>query len=160
MELSFGMIFSIILIVIFLGFGSYAIIKWIGITNTANVGKFLNDFQNDVNSAWKSAQVSQEKEYPLPSEIDLVCIGNYSGASGTGNDAGLYNELKREYSEGENLIFYPIGSAGGLSSKKIEHLNIQKTIESANPLCIRSINGKIKITLKKDYSDDLVTIKE
>ena len=78
MKLSFGMIFSIILIVIFIGFAFFAIQKFLGIQNSVQVGKFSNDFQLDVDKIWKGSQGSEEKEYFLPKKITFVCFTDYS----------------------------------------------------------------------------------
>ena len=64
-KLSFGMIFSIILIIVFLAFAFYAIKVFLGIQNTAQIGKFISDLKSDVDRVWKSTESSEEKEYNL-----------------------------------------------------------------------------------------------
>ena len=56
------------------------------------------------------------------------------------------------------MIFYPIGSGEGLDAKKIENINIKNIIENENPFCIDNIKGKVKITLKMNFGEDLVVI--
>ena len=63
MRLSFGMIFSIILIVIFLAFSVYAIKKFLGIQKTAQVSEFLNNIQTNINQMWRGSEGSVEREY-------------------------------------------------------------------------------------------------
>ena len=46
MQLSFGMIFSIILIVFFLAFAFFGIRAFLGVQDSAKTAKFLNDFQS------------------------------------------------------------------------------------------------------------------
>src|SRR3989344_9488004 len=74
MKLSFGMIFSIFLIIIFLGFAFYVIPKFLGFQDSLKVGTFIKDFQDDIDKMWKSAQGSQKVEYLLPKEIIRVCF--------------------------------------------------------------------------------------
>jgi len=61
LKLSFGMIFSIILIVIFIASAFYAVQKFIGVQNIIQVEKFANDFQNDIDKIWRGSQGNQEK---------------------------------------------------------------------------------------------------
>ncbi len=161
MKLSFGMIFSIILIIIFVSFAFFAIKKFIEIGTTAQVAKFSDTLQNDVDKAWKGSQSSQEKEYFLPSKIEFVCFVNYSNypSGDSGKYTMFYDELKRVFQEYENLFFYPIGSSEGLDSRQIKHLDLTKTTIMNNPFCIENKDGKIKLTIEKKYGEALVTIK-
>ena len=166
MKLSFGMIFSIMLIIIFITFSFFAIKKFIDIGDTAQIAKFSSTLQNDIDKAWKGSQSSQEREYYLPSKIKLLCFANFSENSGgqyaIGQYNELYNELRFNFYGSENFFFYPIGSAQGLNSKEIKHIDLIKTTEDGalNPSCIENIDGKIKIIIEKTYGDALVTIKK
>ena len=66
MKLSFGMIFSIILIIVFISFAFYAIQKILEMQELMKVGKFKDNLEADIDSAWKGSQRSQEVEYILP----------------------------------------------------------------------------------------------
>ena len=158
MKLSFGMIFSIFLIIIFVSFSFFAIKKFVGVGNSAQIAKFRNDLQSDVDKLWKGSQGSQEQEYFLPSKIKYVCFIDYSlGAEGQYRD--FYNELQLSFYGGdENLFFYPLGSSEGLDSTEIKHINLEEMTRDENPFCIRNTKGKLKITLKKNYGDASVTI--
>jgi len=156
-KLSFGMIFSIILIVIFLSFAFYVIQKFLDIKNSVEVGKFVEDLQNDVDKMWKSSQGSQEREYLISSKVEQVCFIDYDSA-GRGENSGLYQELKQVYYGDENVFFYPVGSGNGLDTKEIKHLNIEKITQEKNPYCIKSQKEKINVTISKNFSEDLVQI--
>ena len=54
LEISFGMIFSIILIIIFIAAGFYAITKLLALQRTIQIESFLKDFQDDVDKMWAS----------------------------------------------------------------------------------------------------------
>jgi hypothetical protein len=133
--LSFGMIFSIILVIAFLGVGFYAIKKFIGFQETIQVENFMRDFQQDVDKVWKSAQVSQVLTYPLPTKISSVCFTN---------------------DDFQNLRFT---STEIINGKLIEHLDIASIIAKENPYCITNTKGKVSITLLKEYGETLVRVR-
>ena len=137
MKLSFGMIFSIILIIIFIVFAFYAISKFIGMQRIAQVGQFVDCLQSDVDKMWKGTQGSQEAEYSLPKKIKEVCFTD---------------------DEYENLFFYPEGSSEGFNSIEIKHIDIEKITENENPFCIQNTDGKVKMIVKKGFGEELVMI--
>ncbi len=134
MSLSFGMIFSIILIVIFLAFGVYAIIKFLELQESIQVSTFLNDFQNDVNKMWKNSKGGQSVKYTLPTKISAVCF---------------------QQSEFENLKFT---SERIIRGKIIENIDIAKITKDENPFCVQNVNGKVSMTISKNFGEQLVTI--
>jgi hypothetical protein len=134
MEISFGMIFSIILIIVFLAFGFYAIKKFIDLQQDIQVQTFLQNFQDDVNKMWKSPQGSQSLSYSLPDKISSVCF---------------------QKDEFENLKFT---SNSIIHGKEIDNLDISKTIKNENPFCIQNTKGKISMNLVKNYGETLVTV--
>lgn len=156
MQISFGMIFSIILIILFLGFAFYAIKTFLGFQDSAKAGKFLDDLQSDVNRIWNSQVSSEQQEYIVPSGINFVCFVDFSSGA-IGENAIFYSELKRAGYSQENLVFYPVELGSGFESKEINHLDIGKTTAGENPLCIKT-NGKVVLRLKKDFGEALVTI--
>ena len=157
MNLSFGMIFSIILIFIFIAFAFYAIQKFLVIGKTAQIARFAEQLESDIDKIWKGSQGSQKEEYFLPSKIEYVCFADYN-SNKAGINQNFYDELSLVYSYGENLFFYPVGSSEGLSSKEVKHIDLKKITEEENPYCIKNTEGKIKFTIKKDFGEALVTI--
>jgi len=157
MKLSFGMIFSIILIIIFIIFAFYAIQKFLQIQDAGKVGQFVEGLQSDIDSAWKGSQRSQEAGYSLPKKIEYVCFIDV-GSEGSGTNRNFYDELKYVCYNDENMVFYPVGSSQGIESKEIKHLNIAKITETENPFCIKNINGKASMTIQKSFGEELVTI--
>jgi len=101
LKLSFGMIFSIILIIVFIAFAFYAIGMILDFDKTVNVGKFVNDFQSDVNDMWVN-EGSQEYTYSLSDEVEEVC----------------FDESK--------ILFKPLGVGGDSDYTEIEHLDIEE----------------------------------
>lgn len=134
LNLSFGMIFSIILIIVFIAFGFYAITKFIDLQNSVQIESFLRDFQQDVDRMWKSSQGSQEIKYPLPNKISAICFKD--------------NEF-------QNLEF---ASKRLINGDLIENIDIKKITQEENPYCIQTSKGKISLTLVKDYGETLVRV--
>ena len=137
MQLSFGMIFSIILIILFVAFAFFAINKFLGLQRIAQVGQFVDGLQTDVDKIWKGSQGSQEVQYFLPKKIKKVCF--------TDDEYG-------------NLFFDPLGSSEGMDSIEIKHIDIEKITGNEDPFCIENIDGKVKMTVKKSFGEALVII--
>jgi len=129
------MIFSIILIIIFIAAGFYAITKLLALQRTIQIESFLKDFQDDVDKMWASNQGSQDLTYSLPTNINAVCFRN---------------------DEFQNLEF---SSSEIIKGKLIGHIDIAKTTKDESPLCIQNVKGKISLTIAKDYGEALITIK-
>ena len=158
MKLSFGMIFSIILIIVFVAAAFYAISKFLDLQEAIQIGQFVDGLQGDVDKIWRSPQGSSEPpDYTLPKNIQAVCFVDYSSPA-TGNNKDLYQKLKQVYYEYENMIFYPVGSGQGIDAIEIEHIDLVQTTTSANPLCINNVDGKINLKLKMVSGEALVTI--
>ncbi len=120
-KLSFGMIFSIILIIIFLIFAFYGIKMILNFQKEANIGKFVNDLQNDVNKMWQNSG-SQIKTYILPKNIEEVC-----------------------FNEDSKIYFKPFGTGGEFDYMEIKHLDVKE------PFCIKNNGKiKIRIKRDED----------
>lgn len=137
MKISFGMIFSIILIIAFLAFAFYAIKNFLLLSDAAKIGQFRDKFQKDVNDLWKSAEGSQEVSYSLPRKIDQACFRN---------------------DEVENLILLPSEVVENVPRIFIEHLNLSR-IPSNSRKCFDLENSRLTINLEKDFGKNLVEIK-
>jgi hypothetical protein len=158
-DLSFGFIFSAVLIIVFLGFAVYGIAKFIGMKNNMEVTKFQTSFQEDIDKLWKGNQGSQEVSYFLPNKIKEVCLINKDSIK-QGTNASAYDELERYSKENDNLVFYPIGSASLTSSLQIQHINISKITEQQDPICFENKKGKTSFILEKAFGETLVNIKK
>jgi hypothetical protein len=137
MQISFGMIFSIILIIFFIAFAIYGITKFLDTANFAKFEKFKSDFQADIDSMWNSPSGSQEVEYILPRKIEKVCFTD---------------------GEFENMYFV---SKENYKGEMLDNVDIAKTVAglAGRRLCISTLNGEISMTIKKDFGEQLVTIK-
>lgn len=156
-KLSFGMIFSIILIIFFIAFAIYGINYFLRMQKTLEIGTFVNEFQEDINDMWKSSKASQEVSYSLPKEIEMICFIN-SSDSFRGEYKEIGEDFDRIYYKTKNLVFYPTGFAD-LDAVQIEHLDMETILENNNPNCF-SNSPKVEFTLKKDSSNPLVIVGE
>jgi hypothetical protein len=136
-ELSFGMIFSVILIIVFIAFAVYGIIKFFEVKNLGQIEKFKGDFQIDIDNMWKSTQGSQPVSYLIPKKIKQVCFVD---------------------DKFENMYFVPADYKGVI----LKNIDITKTIAGSTSkpkeLCIATVDGKISMTITKAYNENLVTI--
>lgn len=156
-KLSFGMIFSIILIIAFLAFTIYAITKFLGIQKTLQAGTLVNDLQAGVDRMWKGGQGSQLYTFTVPSKTQAICLTDFTSAK-RGPKESIYNELSMAFFEKENIVFYPVGSAEGLDAAEIEHINITKITNKENPYCFIADKSRIKIQVTMSPGDSLVTL--
>jgi len=138
-QISFGTIFSVILIIIFIVFAVYGIGKFLSTVNYAKIEKFGNDFQKDIDDMWKSTRGGNEHTYLLPGKVRAVCFRENENG-----DAEMYFEpFKLKY-----------------NAEDLKHIDIEKTIEElGNSPCISTSNGKLSLVIKKDINTNLVVIK-
>ena len=156
MKLSFGMIFSIILIIMFLSFSFFGIKKFMDLGNSAQNAKLKDSIQSDVNKIWQGIQGSQTVEYFVPSKTDALCFVDFSQGM-IGSSQSVYDELERAFYGAKNLFTYP-ADLGATGSFEIKHIDLDKITQSQNPFCFEKENGKIKMVLKKNFGESLVTI--
>jgi len=154
----FTVIFSIFLIAIFLAVAIYVIMHFWGIKQCAEIGLFTNDFQEEVDSAWKAASYdSGDKPFTsvLPDKIKYVCFADVKKpATGNSAEKEIFEKIKENVDDDkDNLYFYPF--LCDVKSTKILHVDMESL---TNPYCIPVVNGKISINLKKDYFDSLVKV--
>jgi hypothetical protein len=145
MHLSFGMIFSIILIIAFFAFAFYGIQKFLAFQQQAKYHQFLDQIQTDVDKIWKSSQGSQELSYTVPSSIKKVCI--LESCRGLGYFCR----------NSQDNIAFP-NNKKNFQSYYISHLDMDLTLNGKNEFCVDVVDSKIKLALSKDFNNSLVKI--
>jgi hypothetical protein len=131
MKISFGMIFSIILIIVFISFAFFGIKKFINLQEEVVLQKFPKDLQDDVDKLWNSNQGSVELSYSLSKRsVSEVCFENDG-----------YDNLAIKNKEGKTI-----------GRKNIEHLSFEGRV------CFENTEGKISIFLEKNYGESEVKI--
>ncbi len=158
-ELSFGMIFSIIIMVAIIGVAIYVISVFLDIGETSQFGLFHQQFQETIDEVWASSITNKVSTFPLPNSIELVCFGSLSGSSYNPRYEDEFRELKRYSSNFEqqntNRFLYPSDKGGEFTYKKIEKINLS----AMNGFdCFEVKSGVLKIRLVKDEFDALVKI--
>jgi hypothetical protein len=133
-ELSFGMIFSIILVIVFIAVAIYGIKKFLDFQNDLKISQFKDNLQKDIDDIWRSSEGSYPGKYSLPSKVVSVCFTD---------DAY------------QNLVFNPDNIAGTM----INHIDIAKTLGGQSSVCFDNTNGEVDMQLGKNYGESLVTIK-
>ncbi len=159
LRISFGMLFSIILIIAFIAVAVYAIIMFLNIKKCADTGMFKQDLQEEINRAWTSDSSSEIFSGNLPSSLDYVCFVDVS-EEGRGEHKEYYDKLKKYgYSPQINMFFWPLkNTCEGQRGFEIKHIDIKKITAEENPYCIKSIRGKVEVKIEKDFYDALVKI--
>lgn len=130
MKLSFGMIFSIILIILFIVFAFYGIQKFLLFQKELKYKTFTDDLQQDIDKMWKSSQGSKEVIYSLPTDTVKVCF-----------TPDIF----------DNLEYY---SKKPRAKESIEHIVVTSDV------CIRNFDGQIKFLIQKNYGESEVTISQ
>ncbi len=134
-QLSLGMVFSILLIIVFIAFAFYVITKFLSLQDSVKISQFSDNLQKDVNTVWNAPQSSQPEVYSLPTSITQICFVD---------------------TPGDNLILN--GNKGySAPGGSIENLNMSAITSSGNS-CFPVVNGKVNLVLQKNFGDTLVTI--
>lgn len=152
MELPFGMIFAIFLVVVFIVVAIYAINYFLNLQRCSQIGIFVDDFQKSVDDLWKGQKGTDSFSAALPKSIEMICFANLSLPS-SGEDA-IYNQLKRNMAPEANLYIYPQKAGCGSPYKTIKHINITGL---ENPYCINN-SERFEISLEKGFFDTLVRV--
>jgi len=157
--MSFGMIFSIFIIIMILAVAIYAIVKFMDIGSCARAGLFYDDLQGEIDRAWNSGPgtyLNENFEITVDKAVDNVCFGEVP-PSPTGLST-LATELRKkfeDYPEERNIFLDPPENiCGELSSKKLQHVNISEFF------CKKvDEKGKIIFSITKLERESLVNIK-
>ncbi len=157
LEISFGMIFSVLLVVIFIVVAFYVIRHFLELKDCTLVSQFYDDLQDNLDKVWKSQESNEAFSALLPSGITYVCFADMSKPE-RGGPEGVYQALRRNLAARHNVFLYPRRKACDLSSQEIEHLDLQNITKTENPYCVAS-DGKVKFRIEKGFYDALVRIK-
>ena len=155
--ISFGVIFSIILIIFFIVVAGIVIRAFLGTKDCAETGIFVDRFESEVKKTWNSQSFKGQFKGNLPTGIEYVCFGNLSNTiTGPFQDEGY--ELGLFEGNRANTFFYPPNKACGMPYIQINHLDVEAITRSNNPNCIPVVKGKVIIDIEKGLTDRLVNI--
>jgi hypothetical protein len=135
MQMSFGTIFAIILIIFFIAFAVFGIGKLMKTMQYAKVKSFQKELQEDIDARFYGEYGSERVEYFLPKKIEKVCF------------------IEDEF---ENMYFLPLGEFNG---GDLSHVDFSKTIPpNSEEICANVNEGKLVLYLRKNSGETLVTI--
>ena len=152
-QISFGMMFSIILIAVFIVVAIIAINAFLKISCTAANGQFIDELKKEVERIWAQSGQDVLFESSLGNGIGFSCkieevcflIANKPQKGQTDKEYDDFQSFG--VNSEDNLYFYPQKKAD-LKSVKINYVNMEAFNE--NPYCIKVENGKVKMRLSKD----------
>ena len=156
-EISFGMIFSIFIIIATVGVAFYVITQFLGVNECAGIGSFYDDFQREVTKAWQSTISKGVYEGKLPNSIEYVCFA-VPGKPYTGTKYKVQYEALKDtiqsfgIDENRNVFLYPSKGCNGMEYYSMEHIAV------SDFFCSAVVDGKMKVNFSKDVSDALVKL--
>ncbi len=155
-DLSFGMIFSIIIIIAIIGVSIYVITNFVRLGKCSNIGLFYNELKNEVDKAWSSTTYRDIFNGKLPNGIEFVCFGELNSARPDGKEGEAYDFLLRYKRQDKNVFLYPTQNAcdSNLAFYRLENAKIEGFF------CIPAEKGIVKIGIEKDRFDALVKLKK
>jgi len=151
MGLPFQMIFTLILIAIFIVVGVFAIKYVVDWQKQSQAALFVNDFRNKVNELWQKDIVDYTFSESLASQVKYVCFANVSLPNTTTEFSNVWHDLTKY--QGYTMFLWPT-NAVNIPNYKIEHIDFSKL---PRPYCIAN-TGKISIRLQKNSSEALLRI--
>lgn len=154
--MSFGVIFSIILIVFILVTGIIVVKYFLDFQKCGQVKIFVDDFNEGVDRVWKSDSLEFNFEGRLPSGLEYVCFFN-SSRSVRGNWDDVGNEIN--VFDRENLFFYPLEKSCDNPAHRVQHLNLGSITRTDNPYCIPVRSGRVVIGIEKGMNEGLVGVR-
>ncbi|MEA3329422.1 MAG: hypothetical protein U9Q06_01640 [Nanoarchaeota archaeon] len=155
-KLSFSMIFSIFLMMVFLFVAFYAINMFVGVTNKIDPSMFINNLKDEINNAWRSSGSEEVIELNLKNQkVTHICFFNWD-ADFNGPYDEQYEEIENS-GDGGTFYFYPRRGVEP-NSAKINHINLNEF--DSNPYCIEKQDGKFSIRIDKRRNEALVRVSQ
>jgi hypothetical protein len=150
-SISFGLIFSLIIIIAILGVAAYVITYFLGLQKCTEISLFYQNLQDEVNAAWNSEITRDEFVGKLSGGIEAVCFrdGGYIGGD------EQYGELVDYGRSGQNMFLYPPEKTCNQVAWKIEHVDLSEL----GWHCYENGDRGIRIGLEKGSFDNLVKLK-
>lgn len=151
LDISFGMIFSIILIIAFVAFAGYMIVKLVIPAGCVTTGLFKTDLQENIDRAWNSEQTSFPLRLSLSTKVQSVCFVNLTKPF-KGGFRNEYDSFERYMYKGLNMFFYPTKSAcSDQLGFAVKHIDLEKITSKSNPYCIMNNRGNLTIKIEGYY---------
>jgi hypothetical protein len=158
MELSFGVIFSIFLIIVFVFVAGYVILNFIyPIQSQVGTSLFLNDLSSEIRKYYQSPG-GGEKTISLKlggDKVTHICFYNFE-LSQKGPYLDQYENIRENFGAEENFYFYPRKFAQP-SSAQINYVDMNL---SNNPECFEKSENGFDIRIKKSENEVFVKVSQ
>lgn len=153
-QLSFSVIFSIVIIVATLAIAGYIIVKFLNTDSNTECKLYVQDLQTKINQVWaadgSSSYVFSES---VPSAVKQLCFGLLNQTSlGTSEDT-IKQNISNYVFPNNNMFYYPRNSCGGNNF----YYNLQH-IATDGFFCVNIVKGKASVRLSKGSFDVLVKL--
>jgi hypothetical protein len=162
MELSFGMIFSILMIIAIVSVASYAIVYFVNLGSLSEMALFHQKFQETVDEVWGTSITDKVYRFSLPKGIEYVCFGDLTTQNWNPLYEEVYNDLIQYSSNFEqantNRFIYPRNKAGDFDFLKVEKIDLTEL--GTDFECFEVRDRKIEVKMVKDQNDALVKLKK
>jgi uncharacterized protein (UPF0333 family) len=165
-ELSFQLIFSLILVAVFI-YASFVGIKYfLDISEHAQINTFIAELQSKVEAAGTATEISQTYEISLPSGIKYVCfsqLNNLTKSALTNSNITACKDFERyliNYKD-MNMFFCPAEAAWKVSAPMYMNINCNGKnclTFPKNPYCIPNANGKVRFKLEMNLGDEKIRL--
>ncbi|MBU2522814.1 MAG: hypothetical protein KKE23_00805 [Nanoarchaeota archaeon] len=164
MGLPFQLIFSIILIAVFIFAAFYGIKYFLERSEQVQVGQFLSDLKSKVNIALQATEKSEIYTFALPNGVKKVCFSNFNYLNYNKSycpEFETYREAARR--DGSNVFFCPPSGASNVGALIHYRIDCDGTDclqfpSKPQPYCISNDDG-VKVTLERNLGEAYVRLK-
>ncbi|MBT4165504.1 hypothetical protein HOE04_00510 [archaeon] len=129
----------------------------LGSKDCAQLGLFIQDFENEITNTWNSQENSATFKRTLPTKLEYVCFADLN-KNQKGEFPQVYDNMIYYKGNTANTFFYPKSGACKVPYKNIKHLDIDEIIKTQNPYCIPIDRGTIRIKIEKEFNERLVRV--
>ena len=155
-QLSFGMIFSVILIAITLFVAGYVIMSFVKTSECSKLGNFDRSLGGEIDIVYQNLGDSNKKLNSLPnvpSKVSWVCFGSLNQNADNPADKEKRDYfIKNNIRKTDNLFFYPIQKS---CERKYSSFSLDHATTSGF-FCLPANSGKIELRIIKNESTNLL----
>jgi hypothetical protein len=164
-ELSFQFLFSIILIAVVLFVGFYVIKMFLGNAEKVKLLQTVEDVKSKVDEVSASDGSKYVMHFKLNSAVQGICFANASTCRDPLGFPGFCNNISAFKTTGENMFFYPLGSASKYKVKSAFEIYCggsqkKSCLNVTQAQCFkRNLNNEFQFSIEKPNENSLVFIK-
>ena len=169
MGMSFELIFSLILIAVFIYAAFMGIKYFMATADKAKISSFIADLRSDVEGAGIAQGISKPYDFYLPKGIKWVCFANESLTAGDFNGKEYRTDCQEFISRylvtfnntSMNLFFCPPKGAYSVNAAfqaMIDCKGNDCLKFPSNPYCIPNKDGKVTIRLERESGEEKIRL--